>query len=278
MPLKARKTENNGLDNVAGHREVSECQQRMCDLLMVDFEGCCPVENDASGISRLLQSLLPRSTIDWSSVSAELVKQTNLGCVLKQCADEDDEEQDEEEVYGVNSLLRVHPNSNLIPAQKLCTVLLERCRCSQASTEVQLQFEKVMTSSASIVGLLVNERLSNLPNQVALPLFSTLRQEMLQAAKADKQFAFTHVVVVCRLHLSLVEHREHEHSVHPENAVLQRHSLCSFQFSMESEFSRAVSGDWDDDDVDLTPIRRVLLLTAAQFGKAIDEMKRELEE
>lgn len=49
---------------------------------------------------------------------------------------------------------------------------------------------------------------------------------------------------------------------------------CGFEFSVAAETDTAVDGGWTDRDTRQTPLRRVLLLSAAALASAIDDVCR----
>jgi hypothetical protein len=53
--------------------------------------------------------------------------------------------------------------------------LLKRCSESKCSDEVKENFLSILEDSSNNIGFLINERLVNLPSDVAIPAFHTLK-------------------------------------------------------------------------------------------------------
>uniref|UniRef100_A0A914X453 Uncharacterized protein n=1 Tax=Plectus sambesii TaxID=2011161 RepID=A0A914X453_9BILA len=146
------------------------------------------------------------------------------------------------------------------------------------------------------VGLIVNERMLNLPHQIAAPAFQALRQDMTEAGSA---FDFSHLLAIIKIHVgdavkggqSASKAKKNKGSVadgdgasagstndviyaNKEEEALFAASSTHFDYAVQSETEQnSLLGVFtSDDDRTYRPFRRVCLIERAAFNAFVDDL------
>ena len=69
---------------------------------------------------------------------------------------------------------------------------------SVAATDRRGQLANLLTSLESDVGLIISERIINMPPQIAVPLYQTLANEVKKAKIKNLPFNFTHYAIISK--------------------------------------------------------------------------------
>ena len=148
----------------------------------------------------------------------------------------------------------------------------------------------VMTDkSHACVGLVLTERLMNVPTQVVPPMYSMLREEISWALEAKEPYDFTHFLILSKTYQEFASAREqdensvHKHKkqkksnqqstnelfyFHPEDEALERHATTFGRFeyrnhSSESDSKRAFQ------ELGIKPQGHLILIEARKLEDAI---------
>ncbi len=142
------------------------------DELNVVFDSFDPKEDDFHGIKVFLTELLDGEAFDSSGLVDEvLANSVNVGTVVKV--------QDAEEVFGVMSVVSLRESKKETWAQQVEAFILSKCPPSLKS-----KLDKYVGPDAtSHGGLIISERLANMPQEMALPMMRTTFDEIKQAKK-----------------------------------------------------------------------------------------------
>lgn len=89
-------------------------------------------------------------------------------------SDVDDDESDVNDVFGVTSVLNITEKQNLECVQQLRTLLLELCS-EHATDQANTMICSLLSDDTQSIGLLINERIVNIPAQISVPLLESLR-------------------------------------------------------------------------------------------------------
>lgn len=170
--------------------------------IQVEFQARTPEHCDINhGLYRLLKQLFrPHSNVDVGAIAELIVNQRNLGSVITQGADDedsDDEDDDDEgsQVFGVATIVPLGTGKPLAASIKeyLCEVVNKTD--PKAATVIQ-----TLKSAENSVGLIVSERIVNIPPQISVPLYETLYHEVKKnKAKNVPGFNFSHYVMLSRM-------------------------------------------------------------------------------
>ncbi|KAF2354213.1 BCP1 family, partial [Trinorchestia longiramus] len=214
MSKKAKITEQmKALQEFADNSESED--EAIGEVVNVNFEGFTPQEDDFHGIQRLLAQTFRGLDVNISDVADLIIQQNFVGCVIKEVIDDDKEamevdddalegEPDTESdyVFGVNTILNISHKKKLETEciKSLRKGLLKRCQDSKCSDDVKQQFSAILDDSSQHVGFLINERLVNLPADIALPAFRTLLKEMEESNAIGMPFKFAHIILIAKTH------------------------------------------------------------------------------
>eukprot|EP00250_Pteridium_aquilinum_P019415 c24424_g1_i1 orf=509-1402(+) len=160
------------------------------DIVNVDFEFFDPKEEDFHGVKALLRSYLDDTAWDISGFVDIILGQSSVGTVIKTGEDESP--------IGVITALNLGRYKDKSCMQAVFNFL--KINVSDA-TELEAIFDK----HPNEVGLLVSERLINIPGELAPPLFKGLLDEISWATEDEPtkalqdSFKFKQYLIVSRI-------------------------------------------------------------------------------
>nr|CAD7399410.1 unnamed protein product [Timema poppensis] len=222
--------------------------------IQVDFEGRNPIDSDFHGIKQLLQQLFLKAHINLAELTDLIIGQSYVGSVVKQSElDEDDSDDgtDANDVFGITTVVNLTDKQNLECVQQLRSLLIELCN-EHATDQTNTLVRSLLGDDTRPVGLLINERFVNIPSQIAVPLLDSLSKEISRAKQKKMPFDFSYFILICKLY---------------------KVADCRFEFCVKGESDSGLSGTWQEDDVEMTPYRRVLLFQADKIDSVIDRIK-----
>lgn len=272
------------LEEQAPEDSDEEMQDEMIgQSVNVDFEGFPANDADFHGIKRLLQQCFRGLEVDTSGLTDTIISQNYVGSVIKQVdAEEDDDDEEEEEemgddeqqVFGVTTVINLTARKDEECVAGLRTALVERCSSSGPDSTTAL-LRDILGNESKHVGLLLSERLVNLPPQFAIPVFDCLRKEINEAKKKKMPYDFAYLLLISKVYKLEKKKKkgaETELWGNPEEEVIAEESTASFEYNVKGDST--MSGEWDEDDPQYTPFRRVLVLEAARLPEIIAKVKQ----
>lgn len=114
--------------------------------------------------------------------------------------------------------------------------------------------ELVEQSTSARIGLILTERLVNIPSEVVPPMYKMLLEEISWAIEEKEPYSFTHYLILSKTYREISSALDTEDTpkskkqkkadrkgtsevfyFHPEDEVLQRHALCygSYEYLVE---------------------------------------------
>lgn len=283
-------------------------ESSMENEIQVDFEAFPPEDDDFDGIKRLLKQIFFKEDINLSSLTEALIRKKDITCVIKQASEEtngeeaestqdEDEDVDDEEVYGVSSFLDIR-DANILGLKDVVSLLLQKLQQSSLSDKDKKALNDILESKEGGTAWIINERFVNLPPQLSLPCFDSLLKDLNQS---DPKI--NHCFMICKImkmkmkksksnkkkkiedeaSSSSRKDNEFEDEImyqNPEEELFVE-SICksssTFDYSVANQCdSDARSGNWDEDDLKLIPFRRVIFLTMSQLVASVESMRKEL--
>jgi len=144
------------------------------DEVQVDFEHSSPAEGDFHGMKMFFNKWLDDDPFDESGLADLIVKEgSEVGTVVKVV--------DQEEVYGLISALSFKSHGLEPCMQQITKFIQKKCPSAQSA-----QLENVLGGRGKgHTGLLVNERMVNVPPELALPLAQSLFDELRDPSNAN---------------------------------------------------------------------------------------------
>jgi len=159
--------------------ELSDLDDDEKDMeVQVDFAFFDPEEIDFHAIKNFLLPYLTGQSLNASELANLIIAQNNyVGTVVKV--------EGEDETYGFVSVINVHKHKNLTAVKQIKEYFL-----SQAPSQAErARLEALFNDETKPLGLLLNERLLNLPPQLAPHLHKALFTE-IQAAVEDGETSY----------------------------------------------------------------------------------------
>jgi protein BCP1 len=152
----------------------------------------------------------------------------------------------------------------------------------------------LLNDGTANVGLILTERLINMPPKVITPLFSMLLEEIAQAAQTNSSYNFTHYLVVSKSYKEVTSQLDQEDRksskkakktpsndtfyFHPEDEIFQRYSagFGNFDYTSQRDEGQADSkrAFWD---VGIMPQGHLMLFEKAQLEQAVPIVKEFLD-
>lgn len=176
------------------------------ETMKLDFGFYDPKESDFHGMRALLVgsgSLLPEgASWDVGGLAGVLCEQAEVGSVVKVVGTgEGNEEPDDDEVLGFMSAINLHAHRKARFAQEIRTSFLKRCASARKRDELTAILDEPHA------GLLISERMLNLPAALVPSLLDSLLQDIAWAAdNADAaerdSFSFKRLVLVAPVSLA----------------------------------------------------------------------------
>ena len=195
---------------------------------------------------------------------------------IKQSLDEedDDDDDDEDEVYGVTSAFDLHNNTEV--AKQILAYLETNSKDSKNEDII-----KVINDSNNKVALIVSERYVNLPPALSVPAFENLVKEL----QNSRTVQFSHFVIISKILRPKSKKSKKKVKgviIQPvdiiysngEEELFDEKATHSFEFSVAHQCDENIrDGNWDDDDTEYTPLRKVMLLERETFFDVVTRLK-----
>ncbi|XP_076044993.1 protein BCCIP homolog [Oratosquilla oratoria] len=290
-PLKKPRAVFPEEEYVSESDEEMEQDEMIGSKIDVDFEGFRAEDNDFHGIKQLIQMTFRGLDVDLSGIADTIISQNYVGSVIKQVSDEMDEDEEEEEeeagedelqqVFGVTTVINLTSRKDESCISGLRSALVEKSG-SSGSDETNRLLRDILGNESKHVGLLLSERLVNLPPQFALPIFESLGDEVEEAKTKKMPYDFTYLLMICKLYKmeGKKKKKQKQPSINlvmwsnPEEEIFAEECLASFEYEVKGD--TGLGGDWEEDDAEYTPYRRVLLLKADKVPSIIHKVKQNL--
>ncbi|KAG8527583.1 uncharacterized protein KY384_007736 [Bacidia gigantensis] len=272
------------------------------DLLNVEFEWFDPQpEHDFQGIKTLLRQLfdVDSQLFDLSGLADLILGQPLLGSTVKT-------EGNESDPYALLTVLNLHEHrvrtvdssmdTLLMFKQKLPVIsnlinyLKDRCLLDDRALKIR---ELLQAPENAHVGLILTERLINVPAQVVPPMYKMLLEEITWALEEKEPYHFTHFLILSKTYREMTSVLEDDtdgkhknkklkrvdsaHSsevffFHPEDEAFQRHAATYSGFDYKSEGSQSDSKRAFH-DLGIKPQGHMILIEAEKFETALQAVQ-----
>ncbi|KAM5566823.1 protein BCCIP [Rosa sericea] len=205
--------------------------------VQVDFAFFDPKADDFHGVKTLLQTYLDDKEWDLSGFVDLILEQTTVGSVVKIEDDEDN---------GIFALVTAL-NLGRYKDQK-CMTEIKEFLLKVSQEDVIDDLRSLLGKEAHSVGLLVSQRVTNLPPQLLPPLYDGLFNEVSWATEDEpteelkNSFRFKFYIIVTKFYKLKTADQKRKHNVNeeaiiylkPEDEIFHKLSSWSFEFSLNS--------------------------------------------
>ncbi|EMC91555.1 hypothetical protein BAUCODRAFT_297383 [Baudoinia panamericana UAMH 10762] len=262
--------------DVDGEEEDEDASLIDVDFEWFDFDP----EIDFHGLKTLLRQLfdVDNDLLDLSELADIILAQPELGTVVKCDGKESDP-------FAFLTVLDLHRYQEKAVMKQLTQYLQQRT----ADVEGIRQLREVLSSnSKSKLGLILSERLINMPHQVVPPLYNFLLEEIQTPSPKGSSEALTHYLILSKTYeevaskLDAGEERPAKKKkasatsaaetfyFHPEDEALQKHALahCSFDYAKQGD-EGASDSKRAFQDLGVRPQGHLILMDAMKFRDAV---------
>ncbi|XP_044490615.1 protein BCCIP homolog isoform X2 [Mangifera indica] len=231
---------NKSLIEKSNHSESSE-DEGFDGVVQADFVFFDPKPDDFHGVKILLQTYLDDAQWDLSGFVDLILGQTIVGTIVKTEGDEDDSP------FSVVTALSLGRYKDHKCIMELKEYLLKVCREKDVINDLRL----LLGEQADDVGLLVSQRVVNLPPQLLPPMYDALFDEVSWATEDEltkelqDSFRFKFYLLVCKIYKQLknvsrkkkLGSRSDEEMIYikPEDEIFHQLSSWSFTFPMRAQ-------------------------------------------
>jgi len=168
--------------------------------IQVEFEARTPEERDLPGIISLLRQCFRGSDeVDLSVLAKFVMKQRSVGSVVTQSPSDSTDDEDEDdlggtdgEVFGLATIVRLKDSD-------VADQIRRHLNQAVLSTDPRGQLARILNAPEADIGLIISERIINMPPQISVPLYQTLSNEVKKAKAKNLPFNFTHYAIISKV-------------------------------------------------------------------------------
>lgn len=239
-------------------------------------------EIDFHGVKSLIRQLLDVDSqlFDVSALSDLILSQPTVGSTVKVDGEETDP-------YAFLTILNLHEHKDKQAVKELTDYIIAKAKLEPALKPIA----DVLSSSAE-VGLILAERLINVPAEIAPPMYAMLIDEIEAAVEDKEPYEFTHYLIISKTYHEIASALDQEEApkskkskankgskevfyFHAEDEVLQKHALASGSYEYTKDEGEGMADSKRAfSKMGVKPQGSMLLIEAARFEgatKAIGE-------
>ncbi|KAI0161010.1 p21-C-terminal region-binding protein-domain-containing protein [Hypoxylon sp. FL1284] len=211
------------------------------DMVNVDFEWFnFDPEIDFQGTKSLLRQLfdVDATLFDISGLADLILSQPTIGSTVKV----DGKGMD---AYAMLTVLNLHEHREKKPLADLTKYISDKAKSTESLAAIP-----DLLSSGKHVGVVLSERLINMPSEISPPMYGMLIDEIEAAVEDKEPYEFSHYLIISKTYNEIeskldVEERKRKKGrqdaatfyFHPEDEVLQKYAAAygSYDFSKIDE-------------------------------------------
>ncbi|KAE8145531.1 protein bcp1 [Aspergillus avenaceus] len=237
--VKRKQVKDGDVEMGGTDPRVGDDSDEEMDIVNVDFEWFDPQEIDFHGLKILLRQLFDTDgqIFDMSALADMILAQPLLGSTVKVDGNESDP-------YAFLTVLNLQEHKDK-PVIKDLTAYLAR----KASSNPSLAPISQLLSQTPVppIGLILTERMINMPSEVVPPMYTMLMEEIAWAIEEKEPYTFSHYLIVSKTYEEIESKLDMEDArpqkkkkksgdkgerfhFHPEDEVLERHAVCAGSF------------------------------------------------
>lgn len=275
------------VENGEGEEEEEEEEDDAMGFEMnVNFDAQTATDTDFHGIKRLLQQLFLKTNVNLSALTDMILGQNHVGSVIKQAPTDEEEEEEEDEmetddveqVFGISTVInltqrltkpKVPPSEGDKAIKQMVDLLVEKSDKNGGPVQTKTLKEFLMDKEKQ-TGWLLNERFVNIPPQISLPLYDSLRDEMHSACAKGQKFQFDHYLLVSKALKAKGGKKKDQDALifsNGEEELFQEESAFQFAFSVADQQADAetISEAAEDGETSYESWRVVMVIPAEKM-------------
>ena len=188
----------------------------------------------------------------------------------------------ETDAYAFLTILNLHEHREKSVIKALTEYIEEKTKTSQSLAPLS-----DLLSSNFQVGLIVAERLINVPSEISPPMYTMLIDEIEAAVEDKEPYEFTHYLILSKTYHEIASSLDQEEAprqkkskamkgdkqvfyFHPEDEVLQQHALLSGSYDYtKSEGDGMADSKRAFQEMGIKPQGFMILIEASKFEGAV---------
>lgn len=248
------------------------------DIVNVDFEWFnFDSEIDFHGTKGLLRQLfdVDAAAFNVSALADLVVNQNTIGSTVKVDGKATD-------AYALLTVLNTAIHRESEGLKSVVEYLIEKARTTDSLTAVADLLE-----SGKHVGLVLSERLINVPSEIAPPLYSMMIEEVEAAVEDKEPYEFSHYLIVSKTYQEVESKlddgdrkkkkaREEASTFyfHPEDEVFHKHAVAygSYHYSKENEASSDSKRAFQE--MGVKTMGHLMLVEASKMPGAVEAVRK----
>lgn len=250
----------------------------------LDFEFFDPQPAvDFHGLKNLLRQLFDADNqlLDLSAMADMILEQPLLGSTVKCDGNESDP-------FAFLTVLNLHQHRSKAVIQQFTKYVLSRARASGHAGLQKLE-DLLSEESSAQVGLILTERLINMPHQIIPPMYNMLLEEIQWALEEKEPYQFTHYLVFSKTYTEVESKLDAEDNppskkkkagssgaasetffFHPEDEILHKHASGWANFDYETQGDEGASdAKRAFSDAGVKPQGHLILMESSKFQDAV---------
>lgn len=253
------------------------------DMLNVDFEWFDPQPAyDFHGIKTLLQQLfdVDAQLFDLSSLTDLILAQPLLGSTVKVDGNETDP-------YSFLSVINLQEHKDKSFVSKVIGYLQEKAASSSSHAHIA---KLLSLPDLPPIGLVLTERLINVPSEVTPPMYSMLLEEIQWALEEKEPYNFSHYLILSKTYTEVASKLDEEDErpkkkkkggaspstvlyFHPEDEIFQRHSVCHGPYNYTTKQDDGYSDSKRAfQEMGIKPLGLMMLIESGKFQEAVKDV------
>ena len=239
---------------------------------------------DFHGLKSLLRQLfdVDAQLMDISALANLILAQPLLGSTVKCDGNESDP-------YAFLTIINLKEHDDKPEIQKLKKYLTQQAAKNQALTPVAETL-----GGSNTVGLILTERLINVPVEVVPPMYKMLLEEMTWANEEKEPYTFTHYLIISKNYREIESQLDQEDNrpqkkkkgskkaevfnFHAEDTIIQRSAMAFGDFAYVKE---GLDGDADSkrtfQDYGIKPQGHMMLIEASKYESLVGALEQALQ-
>ncbi|KAL6881384.1 p21-C-terminal region-binding domain-containing protein [Trichoderma novae-zelandiae] len=243
------------------------------DMVNVEFEWFnFDAEIDFHGTKSLLRQLfdVDANLFNMSALSDLVLSQPTIGSTVKVDGKAND-------AYAMLTVLNTYEHRDKEPVKDILRYIVEK-----AQTNPSISAVAELIGAQKPVGLVLSERLINMPSEIAPPLYTMLVEEVEDALEDKEPYDFSYYLVLSRTYQEVestldVEDRKRKkakedastYHFHPEDEILEKYAVAHGSFRYTKEDDAVADSKRAFQEMGIKTFGHMILIEASRFKEAV---------
>lgn len=243
------------------------------DMVNVEFEWFnYDPEVDFHGVKALLRQLLDvdASLFNISALADLVLSQPTIGSTVKVDGKDTD-------AYAMLTALNTYEHRAKEPMKDLLAYIVDKAKTNEALREIPGLIE-----SDKHVGLVLSERLINMPSEIGPPLYTMLLDELKAAVEDKEPYSFSHYLILSKTYQEVesqldVDERQRKKAredastyyFHPEDEEFHNHAMAFGSYPFSKQEDAVADSKRAFQEMGIRSMGHMILIEASKFEEAV---------